>query len=161
MNKQVVPTQSKQGMLPDECRVVDNNESEDAVVIVGGEGHTTPLAEAEDIPASELVHQNSQGYADRGIKRRGGVRVAERPWRQVNKEWSKWNWKWLEPGRDPSEIHALIQKILFRRGVKLMAAWRKLSVNSAVARERDKKVHAVTGGTLWRTRASKVRRASP
>ena len=61
MNKQAVPTQPKQRMLPDECRAVDNIESKDEVVIVGDEDHTTSLAEAENIPASELVHQNSQG----------------------------------------------------------------------------------------------------
>ena len=142
---QAVPTQSKQGMLPDECRAVDNNEPKGqneiaATTSAVDDDRTTPVTEAASIPASELVHQNSQGHAERGIKRRGGARVAERPWRQVNKEWSKWNWKWLEPGRDTSKVHALSQKILFRRGVKLMAAWRKLSVNSAVARERDKKV---------------------
>ena len=75
MNKLAVPTQSMQETFPDECRAVDNNESKDEVVIVGDEDRTTPLAEAENIPASKLVHQNSQGYADRGIKRRSGVEL--------------------------------------------------------------------------------------
>ena len=45
---------------------MDNNESKDEVVIVGDEDRTTLLAEAEYIPASEFVRQNSQGYENRG-----------------------------------------------------------------------------------------------
>ena len=91
---QAVPTQSTQGMLPDECRAVDNNEPKGqneiaATTSVFDDDRTTPVTEAASIPASELVHQNRQGHAERGIKRRGGARVAERPWRPVNKEWSK------------------------------------------------------------------------
>ena len=87
---QAVPAQSKQGMLPDECRAVDNNEPKGqneiaATTSAVDDDRTTPVTEAASIPASELVHQNSQGHAERGIKRRGGARVAERPWRQVNK----------------------------------------------------------------------------
>ena len=48
-----------------------------------------------------------------------------------------WNWTWLEPAQGTSKVHALSQKILFRRGVKLMAQWRKQSLNSAANRERD------------------------
>ena len=100
---------------------------------------TTPVTEAASTPASELVHQNTQEYASRGMPNRGGgVRLAGRPLRQVNKQWSMWNWTWREPGRGTSKAHALSEKILFRQGVKLMAAWRKMSLNSAATRERDK-----------------------
>ena len=37
-----------------------------------------------------------------------------------------------------SKLHALSENIRFRPGVKLMAAWRKLSLKSAATRERDK-----------------------
>ena len=64
---------------------------------------------------------------------------------------TKWNWTWLEPERGTSKVHALSQKILFRRGVKLMAAWRKLSANSAGTRERDKNAAHSLG---WKSQAS-------
>ena len=63
----------------------------------------------------------------------------------------KWNWTSLEPGRGTSKVHALSQKILFRRGVKLMSAWRKLSTNSAATRERDKNAAHSLG---WESQAS-------
>ena len=122
------------------CRAVDNNEPKGhneiaATTSAVDDDRTTPVDRGGKHPlrASWSI-RTAKDMPERGIKRRGGARVAERPWRQVNKEWSKWNWKWLEPGRDTSKVHALSQKILFRRGVKLMAAWRKLSVNLAVAK---------------------------
>ena len=145
MIKEAEPMQSRQEQLPDVCRAVDKNESKGEIETAATtsaveDDRTTLVAEAANIPASELVHQNNPEYTGRGTPNRGGgVRLAGRPWRQVNKQWSMWNWTWLEPGRGTSKGHALSQKILFRRGVKLMAAWRKLSLNSAATRERDKK----------------------
>ena len=136
--------QSTQEQLPDVCRAVDKNVSKGEIEIAATtsaveDDRTTLVAQATNIPASEVVHQNSQEFSGRGIPNRGGgVRLAGRPWRQVSRQWSMWNWTWLEPGRGTSKVHALSQKILFRRGVKLTAAWRMLSVNSAATRERDK-----------------------
>ena len=70
---QAVPTQSKQGMLPDECRAVDNNEPKGqneiaATTSAVDDDRTTPVTEA-----ASIVHQNGQGHAERWIKRRGGA----------------------------------------------------------------------------------------
>ena len=120
------------------CRAVDKNESKGEIEIaattsVVEDDRTTPVAEAASW-SIRTARSTGRGIPNRG----GGVRLGGRPWRQVNKQWSTMNWEWLEPGRGSSKVHALSQKILFRRGVKLMAAWRKLSLNSAATRERDK-----------------------
>ena len=55
---QAVPAQSKQGMLPDECRAVDNNEPKGQNEIAAAtsavdDDRTTHVTEAASIPASD------------------------------------------------------------------------------------------------------------
>ena len=88
MIKEAEPMQSKQEQLPDVCRAMDKNESKGEIEIAATTSARRLLQRAV-IPASELVHKNSQGHTDRGIPQIGcGVRLAGRPWRQVNKDYS-------------------------------------------------------------------------
>ena len=72
MTKEAEPMQSKQEQLPHVCRAVDKNESKGEIEITTTtsaveDDHTTPVAEAANIPAGMLVHQNSQEYPSRGV----------------------------------------------------------------------------------------------
>ena len=64
----LVTRRSKNSCPMSACRAVDNESKghNAATTSAVDDGSTTPVTEAASIPATELVHQNSQEYTSRG-----------------------------------------------------------------------------------------------
>ena len=134
MIEEAEPTQLKQEQLPDVCRAMDKHESKGEIKIAAttsavDDDRTTPVTAAAIISASWSIRTArdipTAGYPNEDVV---FASLVDRGGRSTK-----------SAACGISSFHALSQKILFRRGVKLMAAWRKQSLNSAATRERDKK----------------------
>ena len=142
----------EQMMLPDVCRV-DKNESEGEIEIAA----TTSAVEDDRTTACDKCGKHPRVQA--GPPEQPGTC---QPGDAQSKRWCSPRWKTVEASQqtvEHVELHALSQKMLFRWGVKLMAAWRKLSLNPAATRERDKTQYTASGGTLRRASTWIARRA--